>query len=193
MKKQTYDILRTSSVRILCELFTKQLQPYVFKELLTPEQYRRWESMRRESEYLAMFYLGLLVSGCRVRELLNVKWSDISVFGQVIISGSKGSSSRAFSIPGYDIILIGFRDRQQNPFFCLSYGYVYRSLIRHGVSQESGTGGRRKIAHSLRYSTVEALMSQTEDVKKVADIIGHRTQKTTEYYLRHGRCKKKVK
>lgn len=149
--------------------------------------------MRVESEYLSMFYLGLLVSGCRVRELLSVKWSDVSVYGQVIISGSKGSSSRAFSIPGYDIILIDFRERHQDPFFCLSYSYIYRSFLRHGISQESSTGDRRKVAHSLRYQAISGMYDQTGEMQKVADIIGHRTVKTTDYYLRKGKGKLNAK
>jgi integrase len=149
--------------------------------------------MRVENEYLAMFYLGLLVSGCRVRELLNVSWTDVSVFGQLYISGSKGSGSRSITIPGYEAIMLDFKRREINPFYCLSYSYIYRSFIRFGLTIESTTGERRKVAHSLRYQAISGMYDQTRKVKKVADIIGHRTEKTTDYYLRKGRSQIKVK
>lgn len=138
---------------------------------------------------ILMFIYG---AGLRVRELTNLKWSDINVNRMMIhIKQSKGRRDRyvplAKSIVA-DVVqyMLGF-NRSEFVFFgpdC--HGKMSHSGIRFLLRQAVKRAGINKTGvclHTLRHSYATHLLEDGLDIISIKELLGHERIETTLVYL----------
>ena len=128
----------------------------------------------------------LSISGARISEILSLHGSDIVDEATVIIRGKKRSASRMIRAPELSRLFSFARQFPSLPIFHRSYISVYRDCLARGIFTRHFNSKHRSVTHSLRYNKISQLGAVTENVKTVADCIGHRTEKTTQKYLSKG-------
>jgi len=130
----------------------------------------------------------LSISGCRIREVLNIKGRDIVDSQTVIIHGLKRSASRMIRVPELSHLLSRSIMYPYLPLFHHNYLYVYRECLARGIFIKHLGNKHRSVTHLLRYNKISQLRAVAENVKTVSDCIGHRTEKTTQKYLDKEKC-----
>jgi len=130
----------------------------------------------------------LSISGARISEILSLLGSDIVDDATVIIRGKKRSASRMIRAPELSPLFSSARQFPSLPIFHRSYISVYRDCLARGIFTKHFGNKHRSVTHLLRYNKISQLNVVTENVKTVADCIGHRTEKTTEKYLSKEKC-----
>lgn len=138
--------------------------------------------LKAKSEVLWVIATIMYESGCRVSEILNVTWIDISETGKVKVKGSKRSSDRFISTGDAAEYLKYCKASGIHPFDGLSYDYVYREFKKVGLFIQSGTGGKSKVTHLFRHMFVDEMRSVGVEAVDQSRVIGHKNVKSTEYY-----------
>ena len=128
----------------------------------------------------------LTISGCRIREILNIRGRDIVDSQTVIIHGLKRSASRMIRVPELTALLSRAIMYPDLHLFHHNYIYVYRECLARGIFTKHLNSKHRSVTHLLRYNKISQLRAVAENTKTVADCIGHRTEKTTQKYLLKG-------
>lgn len=131
----------------------------------------------------------LYSSGSRVSALLNIAPSDIFPDGTCLIRQGKGSDiMRATPTYGREWLIecarLGVR-----PFQHLNYIGIYRLLKSYGLYETQNFGQNTAVTAVGRKSVARALDERGETIETIATILGHKSTKSTEYYL--GRAPKK--
>lgn len=127
-------------------------------------------------------------SGCRISELLNVRYCDFISETSVIVHGLKGSASRIVSHPLLSRYYVNNSPFPNDPIFRFSYATVYRECLRRGYFTKHKNNKNRSVTHSFRYKYISSLNDVARNTKEVADCIGHRSKKTSEQYLAKEKC-----
>jgi len=125
----------------------------------------------------------LSISGCRIREILNLRGRDIVDSQTIIIHGLKRSASRMIRVPELTPLLSRAIMYPDLTLFHHNYIYVYRACLARGIFSRHQNSKHRSVTHLLRYNKISQLRAVAENTKTVADCIGHRTEKTTQKYL----------
>ena len=128
----------------------------------------------------------MLSGGLRISEVIAERMVLVNTFGQVLIKGRKGS-----------------RDKLVTPVYCADYwrslqGWVfnpcsvvsrfswYRFLRAQGVVLQEKGRKHQSVTHSARKLQAHCLYGAGVGVGSIQDVIGHRSARSTEYYLPHG-------
>ena len=125
----------------------------------------------------------LSISGCRIREILNLRGRDIVDSQTIIIHGLKRSASRMIRVPELTPLLSRAIMYPDLHLFHHNYIYVYRECLARGIFTKHLNSKHRSVTHLLRYNKISQLRAVAENTKTVSDCIGHRTEKTTQKYL----------
>jgi site-specific recombinase XerD len=148
---------------------------------------------------ILMFIYG---AGLRVRELTNLKWSDINVNRMMIhIKQSKGRRDRyvplAKTIVG-DFVnyMLGF-NRSEYVFFGPDCnGKMSHSGIQFLLKQAVRRAGINKTGvclHTLRHSYATHLLEDGLDIISIKELLGHERIETTLVYLHVANCTRNQK
>ena len=122
------------------------------------------------------------VSGARVSEILNIKYTDIISPTIIRIKGLKHSNDRLIHIDRY-AEYFGFCKRNMiNPFSSLNRYYIYREYKKLGFVVSFLDSNKKAVTHSFRYRYIKKLKDNEVDISLIQKEIGHKTQKTTERY-----------
>jgi integrase len=131
----------------------------------------------------------IYVTGCRVSEVLGVRWAAVKVDdekAELRIRG-KGDKERLARIPVELFGRIGQIFPEGEFLFTTSQGHCYG---REYISREIDRAARRVLgrsvrAHQLRHSRATDLYQSTGRIKAVAKLLGHADEATTlKYYVR---------
>lgn len=125
----------------------------------------------------------LYVSGCRISEALNVKIGDVMENGQIRINGLKGSSNRIVQPVLYRQYWLRLkRNGTSIPTYFSRY-YFYRIYKKFGIYNQISKGQCLSVTHSLRYNYINQLLLSGMEAEEIQNIIGHRSVKSTLYYI----------
>jgi integrase len=126
------------------------------------------------------------ISGCRINEILAIRYCDVIDSQTVFVRGLKRSASKQIHAPELESFFSKKVFNQNEFIFRVSYMTIYRECLRRGIFEKHPNNLNRSVTHSLRYKRIRALQVVAPDVKAVSDCIGHRSQSTTKRYLDKG-------
>lgn len=131
---------------------------------------------------LSLLYL-LFDSGSRISALLNLSPSDILPNGVVLIHQGKGSAVMRAPVRYGWQWLNECRKFGIAPFQHLNYMGIYRLLLRYNIVERHRFGVNSAVTSLGRKSVAIAMAERGEDIQTIADVLGHRSTSSTEYYL----------
>ena len=127
------------------------------------------------------------ISGARVSEILNIKYTDIINSTIIRLKGLKHSSDRLIHIDRYSEYF-GFCKRNMiHPFSTLNRFYIYREYKKIGFIVSFLDSNKKAVTHSFRYKYIKNLKDNNVEISLIQKEIGHKTQKTTENYEQKSR------
>lgn len=150
-----------------------------------------WED-RRDRAILELFYL----TGIRLSEMAHLVRSDLSgAFGRIRVRG-KGNRERMVPLVGQaKETLLRFLDvpgaSPGDPLFPQNPGGAPLSVHQIGRIvkkrvQEAGLGDRGVTPHTFRHSCATHLLNHGMDLRKIQELLGHRSLGTTQKYTHVG-------
>lgn len=127
------------------------------------------------------------ISGARVSEILNIKYTDLINSTIIRIKGLKNSNDRLIHIDRYSEYF-GFCKRNMiHPFSTLNRFYIYREYRKIGFIVSFLDSNKKAVTHSFRYKYIKNLKDNNVEISLIQKEIGHKTQKTTENYEQKSR------
>lgn len=133
---------------------------------------------------VAMAFDLQFAGGCRISEVLAIKWSDIDDFGKVTVHSQKGGVTRVVSPTFSAQLLKKHRDLKSNPFMHLNRFYVYRIYKRLGISEVYGENKRASVTHLPRHEVALASKKAERQNTVTQSQLGQKSVKSTEHYLK---------
>lgn len=127
----------------------------------------------------------LLTNGCRIGEALAVREGDILTGNSVHIRGEKGSGDRVCFLSvvhGLDT-LKDIAVRLNGPG--VNRWYIYRVAKKLGIYGKLIGKRRNAVTHLGRHHFVSSLANHGVDTVTIQKVIGHKSVKSTQYYLDH--------
>lgn len=131
-------------------------------------------------------YLVQRMSGCRVSEALALCTSDIVLPDTLIIRALKRSRSRAVRFPEFGPQLALLISTSIHPLFRLSYRQIYRQYRNAGIIEIRPDNRYNRVTHSLRKDFIQAVQLVSNDIGITADVVGHKSKRSTIIYLKKG-------
>lgn len=136
---------------------------------------------------LKMFIYLQSISGARVSEILNVKYTDIISPTILRIKGLKHSNDRLIHIDRYSEYFSFCKRNMIHPFSTLNRFYIYREYKKIGFVVSFLDSNKKAVTHSFRYKYIKNLKDNNVEISLIQKEIGHKTQKTTENYEQKSR------
>lgn len=131
---------------------------------------------------LCLLYL-LFDSGSRISALLHLSPSDILPNGIVLIHQGKGSAVMRAPVRYGWQWLNECRKFGVSPFQHLNYIGIYRLLLKYNIVERHRFGINSAVTSLGRKSVAITMAERGEDIQTIADVLGHRSTTSTEYYL----------
>ena len=141
--------------------------------------------LRQRSPMDAIIVDLLMVSGCRVSEVCKIRREDLLDDRRVFVHGLKGSLNRVCVLvysPSFAALTGGDWWSWENK---LNRFYVYRMCREFGIYSQVMGNRRAAVSHYGRHALIARLGDQGWSEKEIADIIGHKTPRSTVWYLKH--------
>lgn len=139
---------------------------------------------------LCLLYL-LFDSGSRISALLRLHPTDILANGIVLIHQGKGSAAMRAPVRYGWRWLDECRRLGVAPFQHLNYMGIYRLLLKYNIVERHRFGTNSAVTSLGRKSVAITMAERGEDIQTIADVLGHRSTSSTEYYLRKKSQKRK--
>lgn len=124
--------------------------------------------------------------GCRASEALSLASSDIVLPDTLIIKAAKGSRTRSIRLPEFNDQFISLVSSGIHPLFSISYSHLYRQYKSAGIIEYRGLNRHNRVTHSLRKNFIQSIQMVSKDVGTTADIVGHKSKRSTIIYLKKG-------
>jgi integrase len=140
------------------------------------------ELRQTELGYYYPLLLTLFSSGARITEVINIKWSDLIPYTDVVIIGLKGSRNRRVTVNGIESYFKHCIVNRLNPFNVVSRYQVYRIIKRYGWIVDNGISKNKSVTHSARKLYIRESFKSQSDIEVVKDTIGHKSSESTKYY-----------
>jgi integrase len=184
-----WDLLDHNPVRAV----QKELEPRRRVRFLSDEERRRLLSECRKSRWSSLHCLVLLAmsTGARRGELINLKWSDISLHSappEIYLHETKNGDSRFVPLFGQSLGILRRLKRQnragcryafpaphdsRQPYYFFD-AHWYRALQAAGIEDFR--------FHDLRHTCASYLARQGTSLLEIADVLGHRSLRMTLRY-----------
>lgn len=145
------------------------------------------ECEQSESKYLHTCVVLAISTGMRKSELMNLKWSDVSLRdGFLILHETKNGERRRVTLSGYALELLNEQAKQQNNAGLLfpsknnpNQPIDLRSPWENALRRANITNFHW---HDLRHSTASYLAMNGASLVEIAEILGHKTLAVTHRY-----------
>lgn len=124
----------------------------------------------------------MLSGGLRVSELVSCSMVLVNANGQVLFKGRKGSADRLVTPLYQRDYWLQLRGWVHNPCSIVSRFSWYRFLRAHGVVLHEPGHVHNSVTHAARKLYAHQLFLAGVDGRSVADVVGHRSERSTEYY-----------
>lgn len=127
------------------------------------------------------------ISGARVSEILNIKYTDIISQTIIRLKGLKHSNDRLIHIDKYSEYFGYCKRNMINPFETINRFYIYREYKKMGFIVSFLDSNKKAVTHSFRYRYIKNLKDNNVEISLIQKEIGHKIQKTTENYEQKSR------
>lgn len=125
----------------------------------------------------------MLSGGLRLSELLWATAFFVNELGQVRIQGTKGSSDKLVAPLYHRDYWLARCGWVANPFNFVSRWSWYRFLRSQGVGFHEDGKVYCTITHAARKLQAHTLANAGVELESIADVMGHRSTRSTEYYM----------
>lgn len=125
----------------------------------------------------------LLLFGLRVGEVLRLSPRDFVSENSFIAPAEKGGRHRLCTVPVMKSFWCAFAAGSLSLGELVNYKYIYRRCRELGFGSAAAFGTKRAVTHAGRKLLVTAVAERSRSISVAADVIGHRSSKSTEFYL----------
>ena len=156
-----------------------------------------FEDLKKSKQTNAVLYILILkliyLSGLRISEALNLKWSDINHQDNSIYVYGKGSKERkAFIINDYLIQLKNLEKNHQYVFTINKKKISTRSVNKFLQNCYDNSLIKNKLSsHIFRHSFATTMLENNADIRHIQKLLGHSSISTTEIYTKVAKSMKK--
>jgi integrase len=158
------------------------------------------QAQANPSEPASLLFAVLAVTGMRCDELAKITWSDLDKqSGAVAIRGSKRSFDRQLHLPTWlvDALLnhsacSGLADNNIMELLSSNFSHITTPRQSHNAKQclrdhwraiRSRLGCKTMPLHSLRHAVAMRMLEKTDNIRRVAAVLGHKNINNTIKYL----------
>lgn len=120
----------------------------------------------------------------RISEVLSISAENISKSGKIKINALKGSESRIIEPFSYKSYWTGANKELLPLSHIYSRFYFYRFYKKLGWYATFGNSSTRSVTHYFRHLQGLELQNDFSDITLTARSLGHKSIKSTEYYVR---------
>jgi integrase len=183
---------------------TRQTEPLGRSRFLTDHERRRLFYQCRRSGWPQLYFLVLLAitTGARRSELINLRWSDVSLSAQkpaIHVRESKNGDARFLPLIGRSLAVVQALQRRRHP---LEDDYLfpapngrkgpYRAFDKHWHQALDAAGIDNFRFHDLRHTCASYLAGDGATLLEIADVLGHRSLRVTLRYVHLGTGHKRM-
>ena len=156
-----------------------------------------FEDLKKSKQTNAGLYILILkliyLSGLRISEALNLKWSDINYQDNSIYVYGKGSKERkVFIINDYLVQLKNLEKNNQFVFTINKKKISTRSVNKFLQNCYDNSLIKNKLSsHIFRHSFATTMLENNADIRHIQKLLGHSSISTTEIYTKVAKSMKK--
>ena len=156
-----------------------------------------FEDLKKSKQTNAVLYILILkliyLSGLRISEALNLKWSDINHQDNSIYVYGKGSKERkVFIINDYLVQLKNLERNNQYIFTINKKKISTRSVNKFLQNCYDNSLIKNKLSsHIFRHSFATTMLENNADIRHIQKLLGHSSISTTEIYTKVAKSMKK--
>ena len=156
-----------------------------------------FEDLKKSKQTNAGLYILILkliyLSGLRISEALNLKWSDINHQDNSIYVYGKGSKERkVFIINDYLVQLKNLEKNNQYIFTINKKKISTRSVNKFLQNCYDNSLIKNKLSsHIFRHSFATTMLENNADIRHIQKLLGHSSISTTEIYTKVAKSMKK--
>ena len=174
-----------SSVKKIPKAISKSQMEQIFEDLKKSKQ-------TNAGLYILILKL-IYLSGLRISEALNLKWSDINYQDNSIYVYGKGSKERkVFIINDYLVQLKNLEKNNQYVFTINKKKISTRSVNKFLQNCYDNSLIKNKLSsHIFRHSFATTMLENNADIRHIQKLLGHSSISTTEIYTKVAKSMKK--
>ncbi len=174
-----------SSVKKIPKAISKSQMDQIFEDLKKSKQ-------TNAGLYILILKL-IYLSGLRISEALNLKWSDINHQDNSIYVYGKGSKERkVFIINDYLVQLKNLEKNNQYIFTINKKKISTRSVNKFLQNCYDNSLIKNKLSsHIFRHSFATTMLENNADIRHIQKLLGHSSISTTEIYTKVAKSMKK--
>ncbi len=174
-----------SSVKKIPKAISKSQMEQIFEDLKKSKQ-------TNAGLYILILKL-IYLSGLRISETLNLKWSDINHQDNSIYVYGKGSKERkVFIIKDYLVQLKNLEKNNQFVFTINKKKISTRSVNKFLQNCYDNSLIKNKLSsHIFRHSFATTMLENNADIRHIQKLLGHSSISTTEIYTKVAKSMKK--
>ena len=156
-----------------------------------------FEDLKKSKQINAELYILILkliyLSGLRISEALNLKWSDINHQDNSIYVYGKGSKERkVFIVNDYLVQLKNLEKNNQYVFTINKKKILTRSVNKFLQNCYDNSLIKNKLSsHIFRHSFATTMLENNADIRHIQKLLGHSSISTTEIYTKVAKSMKK--
>ena len=174
-----------SSVKKIPKAISKSQMEQIFEDLK--------KSKQTNAELYILILKLIYLSGLRISEALNLKWSDINHQDNSIYVYGKGSKERkVFIINDYLVQLKNLEKNSQFIFTINKKKISTRSVNKFLQNCYDNSLIKNKLSsHIFRHSFATTMLENNADIRHIQKLLGHSSISTTEIYTKVAKSMKK--
>lgn len=174
-----------SSVKKIPKAISKSQMEQIFEDLK--------KSKQTNAELYILILKLIYLSGLRISEALNLKWSDINHQDNSIYVYGKGSKERkVFIINDYLVQLKNLEKNNQYVFTINKKKISTRSVNKFLQNCYDNSLIKNKLSsHIFRHSFATTMLENNADIRHIQKLLGHSSISTTEIYTKVAKSMKK--
>lgn len=123
------------------------------------------------------------ISGARISDLLRIRRSDITRSLFVSIRQCKGSLPLTVKLSTDLQFWEDYRNGLHLDIGLYNKNYFYRLYKRYNIQFDNGVLRNKSVTHSFRKELANDLYSATGEIESAQSALGHRSSRSTEYYI----------
>lgn len=134
------------------------------------------------NETIECFVKLLVAHGLRVSDLLNVKHSDITSRGAIIVYQGKGSNKLIIQAGTCIDYILKCRESKLDPFTGYSRFFFYRLFKKYDIYQKSNGQKNYSVTHAPRKQLAQVMQKEGFTDEEIKTALGHKSIRSTLYY-----------
>lgn len=123
------------------------------------------------------------ISGARISDLLRIRRKDITSSLFISIRQCKGSLPLTVKLSSDLQFWKDYRDGLHLDIGLYNKNYFYRLYKRYNIQYDNGMLRNKSVTHSFRKELANDLFNATGVIESAQAALGHRSSRSTEYYL----------